>query len=317
VIRPVAPGSTRVGWIGTGVMGAPMCGHVLAAGYPVTVYARRPEAIAALTAAGAASAGSPAQVAAVSDVVVSIVSMPADVRAVTLGPDGTLAAAAPGTVLIDMTTSEPALAREIHAAAAARAVASVDAPVSGGDVGARNAALSVMIGGEAEVVAAVRPLLAVLGPTIVHQGGPGAGQHTKMANQIVIASTMIGVCESLLYAYRAGLDPATVLESIRSGAAGSAALTNLAPRMIAGDWAPGFYVAHFVKDLGIALGEAAQRQLALPGLALAHQLYLALSAQGHGRSGTQALVRALADLSRLPWPPESTTAPARPEPAPA
>ncbi|MGI8882458.1 MAG: NAD(P)-dependent oxidoreductase [Jatrophihabitans sp.] len=300
---PVAPDRTRVGWIGTGVMGSPMCGHVLAAGYPVTVFARRPDSVAALVDAGAALADSPAAVAATSDVIVSIVSMPADVRAVTLGDGGTLSAAAAGAVLIDMTTSEPSLAREIHAAAQHRGVAAVDAPVSGGDVGARNATLSMMVGGDADVVEAVTPLLCVLGPTVVHQGGPGAGQHTKMANQILIAGTMIGVCEGLLYAHRAGLDPTTVLRSVGSGAAASAALTNLAPRMIVGDYAPGFYVEHFCKDLGIALAEARRANLALPGLALADQLYQALSAQGLGRSGTQALVAVLAELSRVDWPP--------------
>jgi 3-hydroxyisobutyrate dehydrogenase len=292
-----------LGWIGTGVMGGPMCGHALDAGYSVSIYARRPEAAATLAARGAELADSPAAVAERSDVVVTIVSMPADVRAVTLGRDGTLSAARPGTVLIDMTTSEPALAREVAAAAAARDVAAVDAPVSGGDVGAREARLSMMVGGAADVVEAVTPLLSVFGPTVVRQGGPGAGQHTKMANQILIATTMVGVCEALLYTSRAGLDPTTVLRSVGSGAAASAALTNLAPRMIAGDYAPGFYVEHFCKDLGIALGEARRMNLAVPGLALADQLYRALAAQGHGRSGTQALITALAELSGVPWPP--------------
>ncbi len=299
----VSPQHTRVGWIGTGVMGAPMCGHVLAAGYPVTVYARRPDAVTKLRDAGATLADSPAAVAEQSDVTVTIVSLPSDVRAVTLGAQGTLSGAAAGAVLIDMTTSEPSLAREIHAAAQERGVDSVDAPVSGGDVGARNAKLSMMVGGDSEPVQSITPLLDVLGPTVVHQGGPGAGQHTKMANQILIANTMVGVCEGLLYAHRAGLDPTTVLRSVGSGAAASAALTNLAPRMIAGDYDPGFYVEHFCKDLGIALAEARRMHLALPGLALAEQLYQALSAQGHSRSGTQALVATLAELSRVDWPP--------------
>ncbi len=237
-----------------------------------------------------------------SDVVVTIVSMPSDVRAVILGADGALAGSSPGTVLVDMTTSEPSLAREIHATAKPHGVESVDAPVSGGEVGARTANLSMMVGGDTGVVAAITPLLEVLGPTVVHQGGPGAGQHTKMANQILIANTMVGVCEGLLYAYRAGLDPTVVLRSVGSGAAASAALTNLAPRMIAGDYTAGFYVEHFCKDLGIALAEARRMQVALPGLALADQLYRALSAQGHDRSGTQSLISVLADLSRVTWP---------------
>lgn len=300
--EPVSPRTARIGWIGIGVMGAPMCGHVLAAGYEVSVFARRPEGAVALRERGAEILDSPAAVAERSDVVVTIVAMPADVRAVTLGSDGTLAAAPEGSVLVDMTTSEPSLAQEIHSAAAEQGVEAVDAPVSGGDVGAREARLSIMVGGTAEAVERVRPLLEVLGQAVVRQGGPGAGQHTKVANQILIASTMVGVCEGLLYAHRAGLDPTTVLGSIGSGAAASAALTNLAPRMIAGDYAPGFYVEHFCKDLGIALDEARRMQLAVPGLALADQLYRALRAQGHARSGTQALITALAGLSHVDWP---------------
>jgi 3-hydroxyisobutyrate dehydrogenase len=226
-----------------------------------------------------------------------MVGYPVDVRAVLLGADGALAGAAAGSVLVDMSTSEPALAREIDAAARARGVDSLDAPVSGGDVGAREARLSIMIGGEAATVARVRPLFACLGRTIVHQGPAGAGQHTKMVNQIAIASNMVGVCEALLYARRAGLDAATVLQSIGGGAAASFSLQTYAPRMLAGDFEPGFLVEHFVKDLGIALAEAGRMRLALPGLALAAQLYIALMAQGHARKGTQALILALDQLN--------------------
>ena len=295
----VEPGRTRVGWIGTGVMGLAMCGHVLDAGYAVTVHNRTRARAEPLLERGAQWADTPAAVASASDVVCSIVGYPADVRAVVLGDDGALSGAAPGSVLVDLTTSEPSLAVEIAAAAAANGVASVDAPVSGGDVGARNATLSIMVGGDEEAVGRVRPLLDAVGKTIVRQGGPGAGQHTKMVNQTLIAGAMIGVCEALLYAYKAGLDLETVLRSVEPGAAGSWSLTNYAPRMLKGDFEPGFVVEHFVKDMGIALAEARRMNLSLPGLALAQQLYVALMAQGKGRKGTQSLILALASLSNV------------------
>jgi len=298
----VSPNATRLGWIGTGVMGRSMCGHLLAAGYSVNVYSRTRERAEPLVAQGAAWAESPAAVAAGADIVFTMVGFPADLREVVLGGDGTLSAARPGTVLVDMTTSEPSLAREIDDAARARGVASVDAPVSGGDIGARNATLSIMIGGDEAAVERVRPLFELLGKTIVRQGDAGAGQHTKMVNQILIATGMIGVCEALLYAHRAGLDLEEVLASVGGGAAGSWSLTNYAPRMLKGDFAPGFFVEHFIKDMEIALSEARRLNLALPGLALAHELYLALRAQGGGRNGTQALVLALARLSDVDWP---------------
>ncbi|MCL4291181.1 MAG: NAD(P)-dependent oxidoreductase [Thermoleophilia bacterium] len=282
-------------------MGRSMCGHLLDAGHEATVYTRTKERAAPLLERGAAWASSPVEVAAASEVVFTIVGFPTDVREVVLGPDGVLAGAREGSVLVDMTTSEPSLAVDIHEAAAARGVAALDAPVSGGDVGARAGTLSIMIGGEAATVERVRPLLEAMGKTIVHQGGPGAGQHTKMVNQILIATGMIGVCEALLYAHRAGLDPATVLESVAGGAAGSWSLTNYGPRMLSGDFAPGFMVDHFVKDMGIALAEARRLRLSLPGLALAEQLYVALQAQGGGRRGTHALVLALASLSGIDW----------------
>ena len=293
----VEPGRTRVGWIGTGVMGLAMCGHVLDAGYAVTVHNRTRARAEPLLERGAQWADTPAAVASASDVVCSIVGYPADVRAVVLGDDGALSGAAPGSVLVDLTTSEPSLAVEIAAAAAANGVASVDAPVSGGDVGARNATLSIMVGGDEGAVERVRPVFETFGKTIVRQGGPGAGQHTKMVNQTLIAGAMIGVCEALLYAYKAGLDLETVLRSVEPGAAGSWSLTNYAPRMLKGDFEPGFVVEHFVKDMGIALAEARRMSLSLPGLALVEQLYVALIAQGKGRKGTQALILALAGLS--------------------
>jgi 3-hydroxyisobutyrate dehydrogenase len=299
--REFKPGSTKLGWIGTGVMGTSMCGHLLAAGYEATVYNRSPAKLAALVERGAKAAKSLAEVAAASDVIFTIVGYPADVRSVTLGPDGTLETAKPGSVLVDMTTSDPALAVEIYEQAKAKGIDSVDAPVSGGDVGAKEARLSIMIGGEAEVVESLRPLFEVMGKTIVHQGGAGSGQHTKMVNQILIASGMIGVCEALLYGYKAGLDLPTVLQSVGSGAAGSWSLNNLGPRMIAENFDPGFYVEHFLKDMGIALAEAKRMKLALPGLALAEQLYRAVEAQGNGRKGTHALMLALARLSSVDW----------------
>lgn len=297
----VDPQSTRVGWIGTGVMGLSMCGHVLDAGYPVTVHNRTRSRAEPLLAKGATWADTPAAVAASSEVVCSIVGYPADVREVILGDEGALAGAAPGSILVDLTTSGPSLAVEISERAAEKGVGAIDAPVSGGDVGARNATLSIMVGGDEEVVERVRPLLEVMGKTIVRQGGPGAGQHTKMVNQTLIAGGMIGVCEALLYAYKAGLDLETVLESVAPGAAGSWSLTNYAPRMLKGDFEPGFVVEHFVKDMGIALAEARRLNLSLPGLALAEQLYVALVAQGNGRKGTQSLILALAALSNVDW----------------
>jgi 3-hydroxyisobutyrate dehydrogenase len=296
-----APGKTRIGWIGTGVMGRSMCGHLLAAGYPATVFNRTADKAGPLVEKGAKLAASPHEVAQASDVVFTIVGYPRDVREVTLGDRGTLAAARPGTVLVDMTTSEPALAIEIARAAQARGVHSVDAPVSGGDVGAREARLSIMIGGDKEVVDALRPLFETMGKTIVHQGPAGAGQHTKMVNQVLIASNMIGVCEALLYGFKAGLDLDVVLQSVSSGAAGSWSLSNLGPRIIAGNFEPGFFVEHFLKDMGIALAEARRMQLSLPGLALAEQLYRAVEAQGYARKGTHALMLALSNLSAIDW----------------
>jgi 3-hydroxyisobutyrate dehydrogenase len=295
----VEPGKTRIGWIGTGVMGQSMCRHLMTRGYAATVYTRSKAKAQALLEAGAAWAETPKAVAERSDVVFAIVGFPRDVREVFLGVNGALAGSRPGTVLVDMTTSEPSLAREIFESAKAKGVAAIDAPVSGGDVGAKNAALSIMVGGEAETIAAVKPLLECMGKTIVHQGPPGAGQHTKMVNQILIASYMVGVCEALLYGYKAGLDLPTILQSVGGGAAASWSLNNLGPRIIDRNFEPGFFVEHFIKDMGIALDEAKRMNLSLPGLALAHQLYLAVQAQGYGRKGTHALMLALEHLSNV------------------
>jgi 3-hydroxyisobutyrate dehydrogenase len=292
-------GKTRVGWIGTGVMGRWMCQHLITKGYQATVYNRTKEKTQPLIEAGASWADSPKAVAERSDVTFAIVGFPKDVRETFLGPQGALAGSKAGAILVDMTTSEPSLAIEIHQVAKSKGVGSVDAPVSGGDVGAKNAALSVMVGGDKDVVDAVRPLFECMGKTVVHQGPPGAGQHTKMVNQILIAANMIGVCEALLYGYKAGLDLKTVLQSVGAGGAASWCLNNLGPRIIDRNFEPGFFVEHFIKDMGIALDEAKRMGLALPGLALANQLYLAVKAQGYGRKGTHALMLALEQLSNV------------------
>jgi 3-hydroxyisobutyrate dehydrogenase len=297
----ITPEKTRIGWIGTGVMGSSMCGHLVAAGYRTSVYNRSGDKAKPLVDKGAKLLESPKAVAQASDVVFSIVGYPTDVREVTLGENGTLAGARAGAVLVDMTTSEPALAVEIDHAVRSKGAHSVDAPVSGGDVGAREARLSIMVGGEKPVCNALLPLFEKMGKTIVYQGQAGAGQHTKMVNQVLIASNMIGVCEAMLYAFKAGLDLNVVLQSVSSGAAGSWSLSNLAPRAIAGNFEPGFFVEHFLKDMGIALGEARRMKLCLPGLALAEQLYRAVEAQGYARKGTHALMLALARISAIDW----------------
>ena len=288
----------RVGWVGTGVMGEPMCGHLLGARASVAVFSRTRDKARQLIGAGARWAATPRDAATGADVVFTMVGFPKDVREVYFDGHGVLEGAGAGTVLVDMTTTEPALAIEIALAAAVKGASALDAPVSGGDVGARNGTLSIMVGGDAEALDRVRPLLMKLGKTIVHEGGPGAGQHTKMCNQIVIAGTMIGVCESLVYGFRAGLNMDAMLETIRGGAASCWALDNLAPRILKADFAPGFMVDHFIKDMGIALDEAARMRIALPGLALVRQLYVATAAQGHGRSGTHALFLALEKMSK-------------------
>ena len=288
---------TTIGWIGTGVMGAAMLARLQEAGYASVVYTRTKEKAQPLLEAGAQWADSPRAVAQQCDVVFTIVGFPNDVRQVYFGDDGLLAGASEGAILVDMTTTEPSLAQEIYRQAQTQQVHAVDAPVSGGDVGAKNGTLSIMVGGDKSAVDAVMPLLEVMGKNIVYQGKAGAGQHTKMSNQIVIAGTMIGVCESLLYGHRAGLDLPTMLRSISGGAAACWTLDQLAPRMVNRNFDPGFYVEHFIKDMGIALQEASRLGLAMPGLALAKQLYEATQAQGHGKLGTHALLLALEQLS--------------------
>jgi 3-hydroxyisobutyrate dehydrogenase len=296
-LKACDPQWTRIGWIGTGVMGAAMCAHLLKAGYSVAVYNRTREKAVPLLEQGARWVESPAEAAREAHVVISMVGFPEDVWEVYLGKEGVLQTAREGTVVVDMTTTEPHLAQEIYKYAQTKGVHAVDAPVSGGDVGAREGTLSIMIGGDPEAVDVVLPLFRILGKNIVYQGPAGAGQHTKMCNQIVIAGTMIGVCESLLYGTRAGLDLETMLQSISRGAAACWTLDNLAPRILQKNFDPGFFVEHFIKDMGIALKEAERMGLCLPGLALVHQLYLAVKAQGHGKKGTHALMLALEQLA--------------------
>ena len=280
-----------IGFIGTGVMGNSMARHLLAAGYPLFVYTRTRHKADGLLAHGAQWAESPMALARAAGVVITMVGYPADVRDVYLGTEGIFSGAKPGALLIDMTTSSPALARELAESGERLGLAVLDAPVSGGDVGAREARLSIMVGGAAAAFARAEPLFALMGKNIVRQGGPGCGQLTKLCNQVAIAGGMLAVCEALAFARGAKLEPERVLKSIESGAAGSWGLSNLGPRILRGDWAPGFYVKHCLKDLGLALEVAREEKLVLPGLKLAEELYARLAVAGGADDGTQALFR--------------------------
>lgn len=284
-----------VGFIGTGVMGKSMAGHLMNAGYPVHVYTRTKEKAEDLLQKGAHWADTPKEIAKNCDVIITMVGYPKDVEEIYLGAEGLVAHAKEGSYLIDMTTSSPQLAQKIERTAVERNIAALDAPVSGGDIGARDAKLSIMVGGDESAFHAIEPIFTKLGTNVVYQGKAGSGQHTKMCNQIAIASGMIGVCEAILYAEKAGLDPETVLKSIESGAAGSWSLSNLAPRMLKGDFAPGFYVKHFIKDMTIALDSAEEMGLMTPGLTLAKKLYDELAEMGEENSGTHALYKRLAN----------------------
>ncbi|MDF2904408.1 MAG: beta-hydroxyacid dehydrogenase, 3-hydroxyisobutyrate dehydrogenase [Bacillus sp. (in: firmicutes)] len=285
------PSNTVIGFIGTGVMGNSMAGHLLSAGYSLIIYTRSKEKAEMLLQKGANWANTPKEVAEKANVIFTMVGYPSDVEEVYLGEDGLITNGKENTYLLDMTTSTPSLAVKIQDEASKKGIHALDAPVSGGDIGAKEARLSIMVGGNDEDFQKVEPLLQLLGTNIVYQGKAGSGQHTKMCNQITIASNMIGVCEALVYARESGLDPELVLKSISSGAAGSWSLSNLGPRMIAGDFAPGFYIKHFIKDMNIALQEAEQMGLEVPGLALARSLYGKLVDQGEENSGTQALYK--------------------------
>lgn len=280
----------RVGFIGLGNMGRFMAGHIRAAGYPLNVYNRSRDKAGELLARGATWYATPGEVAVNSDIIITMVGYPHDVEQVYLG-EGGIVARAKQALLIDMTTSSPELAVRVTEAARQQGCRSLDAPVSGGDIGASDAKLSIMVGGEPAAFDEALPILQLMGANIVLQGGPGAGQHTKMCNQIVIASTIMGVSEGLAYAKTAGLDLPTVLKSIGGGAASGFQLNVMGGKMIAGDFAPGFYIEHFIKDLGIALAEAQRMQLDLPGLALARKLFEGLAQQGHARLGIQALIK--------------------------
>ncbi len=300
-MKTVHPESTRIGWIGTGVMGRSMCSHLLKAGYKTSIFNRTASKQNDLLSLGAIGCSSPRQVALQSDVVFSMVGYPSDVEEVILGPLGALTGLAPGGILVDMTTSRPGLALRIANEAKAKEVLALDAPVSGGDIGAREARLSIMVGGVLEAFEALTPLWKLMGTTYVFHGAAGCGQHVKMVNQILIASSMVGICEALLYAKQAGLDPELVLKSVSTGAAGSWTLSNLTPRILKGDYAPGFFVDHLVKDLSIAIEEAERLGLNLPGLSNAKKVYEFLQSLGHGRSGTQSLILAMAEQNGIDW----------------
>lgn len=292
--------SKRIGFIGTGVMGQSMAGHLMTAGHSLILHTRTKAKAQPLLDRGAKWADSPAAAAEGTDFVISMVGYPRDVEETHLGDRGTLRAKSLPKLIIDMTTSQPSLAVRIAAEAAQRGVGSLDAPVSGGDIGARNATLSIMVGGQQQHFDLALPILRIVGKNIVLQGDSGAGQHTKMVNQILVAASMIGACEGLLYATRAGLDPLKVIESVGAGAAGSWTINNLGPRIVRRDFEPGFYVEHFLKDLGIALEESQRMQMDLPGLTLAKQLYEQVREQGLSRKGTQSLMLALERMNSVP-----------------
>jgi 3-hydroxyisobutyrate dehydrogenase len=285
------PGKKTIGFIGIGVMGHSMAGHLMAAGHKVHVYTRTKSKADDLLEKGAVWEETVASLAQRSQVIISIVGYPKDVEEIYLRQTGILAHAAPGTLAIDMTTSAPDLAVRLWDAGRQKDIKVLDAPVSGGDLGARNATLSIMVGGDKNTFDEALPILEVMGGNIVFQGAAGAGQHTKMANQIAIAAGMVAVCESLAYAKKSGLDPDTVLKSIGQGAAGSWSLNNLGPRIIKGDDQPGFFIKHFIKDMGIAVDSARRMNLSTPGLDLALSLYEKMADQGLGDNGTQALYK--------------------------
>lgn len=303
---PASPQETRIGWVGTGVMGCAMAGHLLAAGYQMTVYNRTASKAQPLIDAGARLVSCPLEVAEASDVVFTMVGYPSDVREVIAGGTGVLAGLKEGGIVVDLTTSEPGLAAELAALAMNQDKFVIDAPVTGGDIGAKKGTLSIMVGGNEHAVNEIIPLLNCFASTVNVFGGPGAGQHCKMANQIGIATSMLGMCEGLMYAHVAGLDLETYLAAIAGGGAGSFSVQSYAPRILKRDMEPGFYVEHFVKDLGIALEACKQLKISLPGLALAQQLYVSLMSCGDGRLGTQALIRTLERLNGKELPKKET-----------
>ena len=289
----------NIGWIGTGVMGKSMCAHILNAGYQISVYNRTKEKAKELVDIGAIWCSNPREVAEKSDIIFTIVGFPNDVEEVYLGDNGILKSIKKGSIVVDMTTSEPSLAQRIYNEAKKLGVSSLDAPVSGGDVGAKNGTLAIMIGGDKETYEKVLPFFELMGENVSYMGKEGAGQHTKMSNQILIASTMIGTIESLLYAYKAGNDLDDVIKVIGKGAAGCWSINNLGPRIAKGNFDPGFFIKHFVKDMGIALKEAKLMKLSLPGLALAFQFYMYAMALGLENLGSQGLYKVLGKMNGI------------------
>ncbi|EAG5527779.1 NAD(P)-dependent oxidoreductase [Listeria monocytogenes] len=281
----------KIGFVGTGVMGSSMAGHLLEAGYEVLVYTRTKTKAEDLLDKGALWVETPGELANKVDILISMVGYPKDVEELYLGENGFLENLAVGTVAIDMTTSSPALAKKMAEFGCEKGIGVLDAPVSGGDIGAKNGTLSIMVGGSEDVFLKVKPIFDILGSSVILQGDAGAGQHTKMVNQIAIASNMIGVTEAIIYAEAAGLNPSRVLDSISGGAAGSWSLANLIPRVLKDDFSPGFFIKHFIKDMGIAISEAKQMGLELPGLTLAEKMYQTLAEQGLSEEGTQALIK--------------------------
>jgi 3-hydroxyisobutyrate dehydrogenase len=296
-MEALSPDKTKVAFIGIGVMGKGMSLNLIQKGYTLSAYTRTKSKAQDVLDAGAVWADTIGECVKGAAAVITIVGFPKDVREVYLGEGGIVENAEKGAVIIDMTTSEPTLAKEIHEKASAKGLYALDGPVSGGDVGAREARLSIMVGGDKEAFDAAAPLFEAMGKTVVYQGVAGSGQHTKMCNQIAIASNMIGIMEALLYARRSGLDPETVLSSISAGAAGSWSMSNLLPRVIKGNFDPGFYVEHFLKDIRIALKEAKEMGIRLPGLQLAEELYEHLVQMGGAKLGTQALYKVLEDMA--------------------
>lgn len=291
----------RIGWIGTGVMGSAMAGHLLAAGYPLTVFSRTKSKCRPLLEKGAVWAASPAEVGEASDIVFSIVGYPCDVEEVTIGGHGCLAGLKEGGIVCDMTTSSPTLAKRIAEEAAKRGRFALDAPVTGGDIGAREARLSIFVGGDRAAYERALPCFEIMGKKILHCGAAGTGQYAKLANQVAVAGVMFSVCESMLFAQEAGIDVAKWRDLVGSGAGGSAAMNTLGVRLLGLDYEPGFFVDHFIKDLGLCLEECRRMKIVLPGAELAEELYRSIQAKGEGKMGTQILIKALAELSGKTW----------------
>jgi 3-hydroxyisobutyrate dehydrogenase len=291
--------SKNIGWIGTGVMGKSMCLHLINSGNTAYIYNRTKQKAAELLEKGAFWCDSPEEVAEKSEIIFSIVGFPEDVEKIILDKKGVLKSAKQGSVIVDMTTSSPILAKKIYEICKNKGIYSLDAPVSGGDIGAREGKLAIMVGGDRDVYDKALPFFKIMGENIAYMGKAGAGQHTKMSNQILIAGTMIGVVESLLYAYKTGMNLDSVIDVIGKGAASSWSINNLGKRIAKGDFDPGFFIKHFIKDMGIALDEAKRINLALPGLSLAHQFYIAATSLGYENLGTQGLYKVFQKMNNI------------------